>query len=103
MVPTARVLGKYVREEGILSLEEAIRKMTSLPAQKFGLHDRGLIKEGMAADLVIFNPEIIGDQATFERPHAYAKGISYLFVNGALTIKDEKQTLMRAGRILRLK
>lgn len=82
----ARVLGKYVREEHIISLEEAIRRRTSLPAQKFHLKDRGLLKEGMAADIVIFDENEVRDQATFENPHQYSIGFQFVIVNGQLEI-----------------
>lgn len=97
----ARVLSKYVREEKIIRLEEAIRRMTSLPAQKFGLTDRGLIKEGFAADIVIFNENEVQDLASFEKPHAYSKGFSYVIVNGQLVVEDEKHLGTRSGITLR--
>ena len=96
----ARVLAKYVREEKVISLEEAIRRMTSLPAQKFQLKDRGIIKEGMAADIVIFDEKEVKDVSTFEKPHAYSKGFHYVFVNGILTVDNEKHNGSRAGRAL---
>jgi N-acyl-D-amino-acid deacylase len=96
----ARVLAKYVREEKILSLEEAIRRMTSLPAQKFQLKDRGLLKEGMAADIVIFDENEVKDISTFEQPHAYSKGFHYVIVNGVLTVDNEKHIGTRAGKAL---
>lgn len=96
----ARVLGKYVREEKILSLEEAIRRMTSLPAQKFQLKDRGLLKEGMAADIVIFDEKEIRDMSTFEDPHQYSKGFQYVFVNGKLVVENGIHTGVRSGSIL---
>lgn len=96
----ARVLGRYVREKGLLSWEEAIRKMTSLPAQVFGLWDRGVIRPGLAADLVVFDPERIADRATFENPHHYADGVRHVLVNGVLVIQDGEHTGARPGRIL---
>lgn len=96
----ARVLGKYVREENVLSLEEAIRRMTSLPAQKFQLHDRGLLREGYAADIVIFDDKVVTDLATFEKPHAYSKGFHFVIVNGSITVDQEKHTGVRAGKAL---
>ncbi len=96
----ARVLAKYVREEKVISLEEAIRRMTSLPAQKFQLKDRGLLKEGMAADIVIFNEKEVKDVSTFEKPHAYSKGFHYVIVNGVLTADNEKHLGIRAGKAL---
>jgi N-acyl-D-amino-acid deacylase len=96
----ARVLAKYVREEKVISLEEAIRRMTSLPAQKFQLKDRGLIKEGMAADIVIFDEKEVNDVSTFTKPHAYAAGFHFVIVNGVLTVETEKHLGVRAGKAL---
>lgn len=96
----ARVLAKYVREEKVISLEEAIRRMTSLPAQKFQLKDRGLLKEGMAADIVIFDEKEVKDVSTFENPHAYSKGFHFVIVNGVLTVENEKHLGLRAGKAL---
>lgn len=96
----AKVLARYVREEKIISLEEAIRRMTSLPAQKFQLQGRGLIKEGMFADVVIFDEHAVQDMATFEKPHAYSKGFKYVIVNGKLTVNGEKHTGIRNGKVL---
>ena len=93
----ARILSKYVREEKVLTLEDAIRKMTSLPAQKFQLKDRGIIKEGMAADIVIFDADKVQDLSTFEKPHAYSTGFKYVIVNGVLTAENEKHLGVRAG------
>lgn len=97
-----RVLGRYVRELKIVTLEDAIRKMTSLPAQTFNLKDRGLIKEGFAADLVIFDEKTIADKATYDDPHQYPVGISGVFVNGKLTFADGQMTNNRNGQPLRL-
>ncbi len=97
----ARVLGHYVRELKLISLEDAIRKMTSLPAQTFGFRDRGLIREGFAADLVIFDENTIIDQATFDKPHQYPLGISYVIVNGAPVIENNQLTAVRPGVALR--
>ncbi|MBB1285497.1 D-aminoacylase [Flavisolibacter sp. BT320] len=96
----ARVLGKYVREEGVIPLEEAVRRMTSLPAQKFGLKDRGLLREGMAADVVVFDEAEVADLSTYEKPHAYSKGFHYVLVNGALIVEDGKHTGVRSGAML---
>src|SRR6185295_14627734 len=79
-----RVLQKYVREQGVLSLEEAVRKMTSLPADRFLLANRGRLAEGAFADIVIFNPETIEDIATYQSPRQYPKGVEYVLVNGAI-------------------
>ena len=95
-----RVLGVYVREKQALRLEEAIRKMSSLPAQRLGLHDRGLLRPGMKSDIVIFHPEQVRDRATFENPHQYAEGINYVIVNGVLILDQGKMTDARPGRAL---
>lgn len=97
----ARILSKYVREKQILSLEEAVRRMTSLPAQKFQLKDRGLIKEGMMADMVIFNPNTVTDNSTYDKPHAYSSGFDYVIVNGAITVENGKHTGVRNGKALK--
>jgi dihydroorotase/N-acyl-D-amino-acid deacylase len=96
-----RVLGIYVREKGVLQLEEAIRKMTSLPAQRMNLHDRGLLRPGMAADVVIFDPDRIIDRATFTNPHQYPDGIEYVLVNGSIVVERGAMTDHRPGRALR--
>jgi N-acyl-D-amino-acid deacylase len=88
----ARVLGRYVRELKLLTLEDAIRKMTSLPAQSFNLRDRGQIREGFAADLVIFDENRVGDKATFEQPHQYSEGFSNIIVNGQVVFDGSKLT-----------
>jgi N-acyl-D-amino-acid deacylase len=95
-----RVLGKYVREERILMLENAIRKMTSLPAQKLGLRDRGIIREGMRADITIFNPETITDRATYQNPHQYPDGVEYVIVNGKIAVGERGHTGVLAGRVM---
>lgn len=97
----ARVLGRYVRDFQALSLEEAIRKMTSLPAARFGIKNRGLLREGYAADLVIFDPETIKDEATFDKPHAYSSGISYVIVNGEITLENGKHTGVLKGEVVK--
>jgi N-acyl-D-amino-acid deacylase len=96
----ARVLGLYVREKGLLSLEEAVRKMTSFPAARTGLGDRGLVRPGMKADLTVFDPATIRDRATFEEPHAYAEGVSNVLVNGILVVDEGRLTGVRPGRVL---
>jgi N-acyl-D-amino-acid deacylase len=96
----ARVLAKYVRDEKVISLEEAIRRMTSLPAQKFQLSNRGLLREGYAADIVIFDEKEVQDVSTFEKPHAYSKGFHFVIVNGVLTVENEKHLGIRAGKAL---
>lgn len=97
----ARVLGRYVRELKLITLEDAIRKMTSLPAQTFGFRDRGLIREGFAADIVIFDENTIMDQSTFEQPHQYPIGVSYVFVNGDTVFANGSMTEARPGVALR--
>ena len=97
----ARVLGHYVRELKLIPLEDAIRKMTSLPAQTFGLRDRGMIREGLAADIVIFDENTIADQATFDKPHQYPLGISYVLVNGTVVLLNNQMTEARPGAALR--
>jgi dihydroorotase/N-acyl-D-amino-acid deacylase len=96
-----RILGRYVREQHVLSLEEAIRKFTSLPAQRVGLHDRGLIRPGAFADITVFDPAIINDVASFEDPHRASVGIEYVFVNGVLSLEHGKLTGQVGGRPLR--
>ena len=97
----ARVLAKYVRDEKLVSLEEMIRRMTSLAAQKFQLKDRGLLKEGMAADIVVFDINEVTDKATFEQPHQFSAGFHYVLVNGQLVIDDSKYTGVRSGTTLK--
>jgi len=97
----ARILGRYVREEKLLSLEEAVRKMTSLPASRMGLHDRGIVRPGMMADLVAFDPEAVRDRSTFADPLHYSEGIPYVAVNGRLVVDEGRITDERPGRILR--
>jgi len=96
----ARVLGTYVRARHVLSLEEAIRKMTSLPAQHFHFDKRGLVRVGYAADLVVFDPTRVTDTATYAAPHAYADGIPFVLVNGAIVVKNGTQTPARPGQVL---
>ncbi len=95
-----RVLGYYVREKGVLTLTDAIRKMTGLPASRLGLTDRGQIELGYFADIVVFDPETIIDKATFEDPHQYPEGIRLVFVNGQLTVTGADFTETRAGRVI---
>lgn len=96
----ARILGMYVRDLKVIRLEEAIRRMTSLPAQKFQLQGRGLIREGMSADIVVFDEHTVADQATFEKPHAYSTGFEYVFVNGERVVSSGKHTGMRSGTVV---
>ena len=96
----ARVLATYVRARHVISLEEAIRKMTSLPAAHFRLGNRGIIRAGFAADLVVFDPATVRETATFESPHAYATGLSYVFVNGVAVVTAGAQTDARPGQVI---
>jgi len=96
-----RVLGYYARERGIITIPDAVRKMTSLPAQKLGLRDRGVIRLGAWADLVVFNPETVVDLATYADPKRYPKGIEYVVVNGVLTVSKGRHTGARAGKVLK--
>jgi dihydroorotase/N-acyl-D-amino-acid deacylase len=96
-----RVLGRYVREKRVLGLEEAVRKMTSMPAARLGLAGRGVLREGAAADLVVFDPATVADRSTFERPHQYPVGIDAVIVNGTVAIERGAPTGVRAGRVLR--
>lgn len=96
-----RILRKYVREEHVLTLPDAIRKFTALPAQRMRLTDRGVLKQGMSADVVIFNPATIRDLATFEQPNQLSQGMEYVLVNGVLVIADGKMTGALPGKVLR--
>jgi dihydroorotase/N-acyl-D-amino-acid deacylase len=93
-----RILGKYVREEGLLTLEEAVRKMTSLPATRMKLWDRGLVRRGFVADLTVFNPATVTDRSTFTAPKAYSEGVPYVMVNGEFVVDDGRITDARPGR-----
>ena len=95
-----RVLGKYVRDEKVLKLEDAVRKMTSLPAQTMRLKDRGLLKEGYWADVVVFDPDAVSDAATYENPQQYAKGVPFVLVNGTVVIDNGNHTGARPGKII---
>jgi N-acyl-D-amino-acid deacylase len=97
----ARVLGVYVREKGVLTLEDAVRKMSALPAQRMGVVDRGVLRPGLKADLVVFDSTTIKDRATFERPHQYAEGVSAVLVNGQVVLEGGKLTGARGGKTLR--
>jgi N-acyl-D-amino-acid deacylase len=95
-----RVLGKYVRDDKILTLEDAVRKMTSLPAQTLRLKDRGLLKEGYWADVVVFDPATVSDPATYENPQQYAKGVPFVLVNGTVVVDNGNHTGARPGMIV---
>ena len=96
-----RVLGRYVRERGVLPLETAIAKLTCVPAARLGLRDRGVVREGAFADLVVFDPAAIADTATYQAPHAFPAGIDAVIVNGAIAVRDGIETGTRSGRLLR--
>jgi N-acyl-D-amino-acid deacylase len=96
-----RILGRYVREEKILTLPQAIHKMTGAPAKRVGLHERGLLHQGFFADITIFDPQRVIDKATFEMPNQYAEGISHVITNGQLSVDNGKRTSALAGRVLR--
>jgi N-acyl-D-amino-acid deacylase len=98
-----RALRRYALDKKLVPMEELIRRMTSWPAQRIGLQDRGVLASGMAADIVAFDPDKIRDLATFENSHRYAEGIVYVFVNGAVTIDHGEHTKERAGQVLRHK
>jgi N-acyl-D-amino-acid deacylase len=97
----ARVIGKYVREEGVLSLAEAIRRMTSQPASNISIRDRGQLTEGYYADIVVFDPDDVQDHATFENPHRYSTGMAHVIVNGVQVLKDGEHTGATPGRVVR--
>src|SRR6266487_645779 len=96
----ARILGKYVRDEKVIPLVEAVRRLSGLPASNLGLDHRGFIQEGMFADIVIFDPATIADRATFEKPHQYAVGVKHVFVNGVQVLRDGEHTGAKPGRAL---
>jgi N-acyl-D-amino-acid deacylase len=95
-----RVLGRYVRDLKTITLEDAVRKMSAFPAQRIGLTDRGVLREGLKADIAIFDPNTVRDAATFEQPHQYAEGVTQVIVNGQVVYADGKMTPARPGRIL---
>jgi len=97
----ARLLGRYVRDEGVISLEEAVRKITSQPATNLGLRGRGSLAPGYFADVVVFDPETVRDKATFAEPHQLAEGVAHVFVNGTHTVRDGAHTGALAGRVVR--
>ena len=98
-----RVLGKYVREEKVLTLENAVFKMTGMTATRLGLTDRGLIRPGMKADITVFDPDTIIDKATFEEPNQYPVGIEYVMINGVMVVENGDSTGEIAGRVIRRK
>jgi len=96
----SRLLGKYVREERLISLEEAVRRLSSFPAETLGIRQRGALKKGYFADVVVFDPEKIHDHATFEKPHQYATGVKHVFVNGVQVLKDGEHSGAKPGRVV---
>ena len=96
-----RILGRYAREQHLLTLEQAIRKFTSLPAQRMGLYDRRVLRSGAFADVTIFDPQTVNDVATFEDPHRPSVGIKYVIVNGVISLEQGKVTGQLGGRPLR--
>src|SRR5213596_2001964 len=96
----ARLLGRYVREEKIISLAEAVKRLSGLPATNLGLDHRGFVKEGMFADVVVFDADTIADRATFENPHQLAVGVKHVFVNGLQVLRDGEHTGAKPGRAL---
>jgi N-acyl-D-amino-acid deacylase len=97
----ARVLGKYVREEGLLTLQEAIRRMTSLPAYNINVQNRGQLAEGYFADVIVFDPELVEDHSSFEDPHRYSSGMDHVFVNCVHVLKWGEHTGATPGRVVR--
>jgi N-acyl-D-aspartate/D-glutamate deacylase len=97
----SRVLGRYVRDQKVLSLENAIKKMTSKPAKKVNLKDRGVLKKGSWADVVVFDPKTIIDKADFDNPYQYSEGIEYVIINGKFVIKKGQHTGELAGKVLK--
>ena len=97
----ARVLGKFARDDGVITLQEGIRKMTSLPAANIGIRERGSLTEGYYADVVVFDPATVRDHATFEEPLQYATGVEHVFVNGEQVLKDGEHTGSKPGRVVR--
>jgi N-acyl-D-aspartate/D-glutamate deacylase len=95
-----RILGKYVREEGVLRLEDAVRRMTSYPAQTFKMRNKGLLREDMDADVVVFDPETVLDRATYQKPHQYPAGVEYVIVNGEIVVEKGRHTGATPGKIL---
>jgi dihydroorotase/N-acyl-D-amino-acid deacylase len=95
------VLGRYVRDEKVLTLEQAVNKMTGMPAARLGLADRGVLRTGAYADIVVFDPERVADRATFDAPHQYPAGIEFVLINGVVEVDSARFLDARAGRVLR--
>jgi dihydroorotase/N-acyl-D-amino-acid deacylase len=96
-----RILGKYVRDERVISLEDAVRKMSGAVAERLVIRDRGLLREGMYADVVVFDPATVQEHSTFERPHQLSTGVEQVFVNGVAVIRDGRHTGAKPGRVVR--
>jgi N-acyl-D-aspartate/D-glutamate deacylase len=96
-----RILGHYVREERLLTLEQAINKMTGMPASRVGLKDRGLIRKGMFADITVFNPATVIDRATFETPNQHPEGVPFVIINGQINVDNGRRTSVLSGRVIR--
>jgi dihydroorotase/N-acyl-D-amino-acid deacylase len=94
-------MGKYVRDEKVMPLEEAVRKATSAVATRLSIPDRGLLREGLFADIAVFDPATIGDRSTFEQPHQLSVGVKMVFVNGTMVVRDGRHTGAKPGRVLR--
>lgn len=95
-----RVLGRYARELSLITLEDAVHKMSAMPAARIGLLDRGLLRPGMKADIAVFDPDTVKDRATFEQPHQYAEGVLLVIVNGQIAFENGAMTAARPGRVL---
>jgi N-acyl-D-amino-acid deacylase len=96
-----RIMGKYVRDEHVMPLEEAVRKATSAVATRLSIPDRGLLREGFFADIAVFDPNTIGDRSTFEQPHQMSVGVKMVFVNGQMVVRDGRHTGAKPGVVLR--
>jgi N-acyl-D-amino-acid deacylase len=95
------VLGKYARDEGVMSLEEAVRRMSGATAAQLGLFERGLLRPGMFADVVVFDAATVRDRATYDQPHQLAEGVRHVFVNGVAVVRDGTHTGATPGRVVR--
>lgn len=98
---TARVLGTYVRDRGTLSLETAVAKLSGVSAARLGLRDRGVLRDGAFADIVVFDPAVVADEATYDQPSRHPTGIHHVIVNGRVAVRDGEETGERAGQLLR--
>jgi N-acyl-D-aspartate/D-glutamate deacylase len=98
-----KILGQLVRDEKAISMEQAIRKMTSFPAQRFGLAGRGILQDGLKADIVVFNPITVSNLATYAKPHQFPLGIEYVFLNGKMVVKKGKHTGLTPGEALSMR